>query len=409
MPRLLLFASLMGLLVPATATAQHWNRFRGPNGTGVLATDAIPVEWTEKDFLWKTKLPGTGHSSPVVWGERVFVTAGEESTGTRFVVCVRATDGTMLWTRRFDGKPYSKHRRNSVATSTPAADARHVYVAWGVPEQCVLMALDHNGKTVWEKDLGPFKGNHGFGASPVVVGDRVILANDQDGKGYVIALKATDGSVCWKLPRQSGNATYSTPCLFEGNGRQELILTNWQHGITSVDPETGKVYWEICCFEPAKKERAIASPVVAGDLVLGTCGFVTKQKHFVAVRPAKNDAKEVWRMERAVSYLPSPLVIDSRVYLCSELGVASCLDAATGKIIWQERLGDDFYASPVSTGKAIYCVSNDGDVYVLAPGDTFKVLAKNSIGEGTQSTPALTPQAILFRTPGRLIAIGKRK
>src|SRR5262249_40497647 len=155
--------------------------------------------------------------------------------------------------------------------------------------------------------------------------------------------------------------------------------------------------WELSCFAPKMQERSVASPVIAGDLVLGTCGFVTAQKHFVAVRPEGDSAKEVWRLEKAVSYLPTPLVKDGRIYLCSEAGIATCLAAATGKLLWQERLGNNFSASPVSAGNQIYCVADDGTVYVLAAAEKYQLLGKNSLGEPTQSTPAIAGGRIYFR------------
>ena len=146
-----------------------------------------------------------------------------------------------------------------------------------------------------------------------------------------------------------------------------VVFTNWQHGITALDPRTGKVQWETSVFDTKKQERAIASPIIAGDLVIGTCGFVTAQKHFVAVRPdGKGQATEVWRIEKAVAYLPTPLVKEGTIYSCSELGIVNCIEARTGKLIWQQRLEGKFSASPVCAGKAIYCARQAlGEVFVL--------------------------------------------
>src|SRR5262249_16746741 len=144
-----------------------------------------------------------------------------------------------------------------------------------------------------------------------------------------------------------------------------------------------------------------ASPIIAGELVIGTCGFVTAQKHFVAVRPtADGQVKEVWRIEKAVAYLPTPLVQDGRIYCCSELRILTCIKAASGKQNWQDRLEGQFSASPVCAGSAIYCTSNDGDVFVVATGDQFKLLARNKLGEGTQCTPAIAQGRMIIRTDG---------
>jgi outer membrane protein assembly factor BamB len=395
-------------LSATTAGAQEWPRFRGPNGNG-FADARLPASWSEKDYLWKVALPGQGHSSPVLWDKRIFVTSAERGTGRRLVLCLAAEDGRTLWTRDFTDSAYKMHQRNSSATSTPAVDADHVYVAWATPEQYLVLALDHAGQTVWQKDLGPYKSQHGFGVSPVVFEDIVVVADEADGDGALVALDRRTGAVRWQVPRHGKNATYSTPCVFQPAGRPaELIFTNWQHGITAVEPRTGKVTWEISVFEPSKPERAIASPVVAGDLVLGTCGFVTAQKHLVAVRPeAGGKVKEVWRVEKAVAYLPTPLVLGERIFLCSERGVVSWLEAATGKVLWQERLDGEYSASPVCAGTNIYCIANDGDVTVLAASDKYHFLARNRLGAPTQSTPALAGGRMYLRTASHLICVGQ--
>lgn len=388
-----------------------WPRFRGNNGDGISEMADPPVKWTEADFAWRTAIPGSGHSSPILWGERIFATSCDDKTGERYVVCLNAKGGKERWTRSFAAAAYHTHNRNSFATSTPAADAEHVYCCWAVPEKYSVMALDHDGKLVWETELGPYKSQHGYGASPIVVHGLVIVGDEQDGGGSLVALSTADGSIRWRIPRQGKNATYSTPCVLELPGkRPEVIFTNWQHGITSVSPADGKTNWELSVFETSKNERAIASPIVAGNLVLGTCGFVTAQKHLVAVQPGGGaggiEAREVWRLERSVSYLPTPLYYRRRVYCCSEQGIATCLKADTGEQVWQERLGGNFSSSPVCTGDYLYCCSNDGTVYVLATGDKYQLIAKNPLLEPTQATPALGPSHIYFRTRGHVLAVG---
>src|SRR5581483_11932623 len=157
----------------------EWARFRGPNGTGIGTAD-LPASWADKDYRWKAKLPGLGNSSPVLWGERLFVTAGDKA-GARYLLCHHADDGRLLWRRDFDSPKYKMHKRNTVATATPAVDARHVYIPWATPDKYVVMAVDHAGKTSWEVELGPYKSQHGFGVSPILFEDLLILPNEQDG------------------------------------------------------------------------------------------------------------------------------------------------------------------------------------------------------------------------------------
>jgi outer membrane protein assembly factor BamB len=404
---------MLGLLLASSATGQEWTRFRGPNGSGLGEANQIPLTWTDQDFAWKVPIPGTGHSSPVCWGKKLFLTSCEKATGTRIILGLDADTGKTLWKRTLEAEPYHTHRRNTFASSTPTVDDTRLYVCWATPEKLTVLALDHQGNEVWVRDLGRWKGGHGFAVSPILHEDLLILANDQDGKGVLLGLQRKTGTTAWEIPRHSGNATYSTPCVYQGQGGPaELIFTNWKHGMTSVDPATGKVNWELSIFEPDKKERAIASPVVAGDLVLGTCGFVTAQKHLVAVRPPQkpgDQPREVWRISRPVAYLPTPLVKGGLVFLCTEQGIASCLEVETGKSLWERRLRGTYSASPVCAGERIYCTSDEGDVTVLRAGPEFAVLGRGSLGEATQSTPALANGRIYFRTRSHLLALGKGK
>ncbi|MGF1578155.1 MAG: PQQ-binding-like beta-propeller repeat protein [Gemmataceae bacterium] len=400
------------LAIGGTALGQEWTRFRGPNGSGISPASTLPTQWTRKDYDWKVAIPGIGHSSPVVWKNRIFVTSFRPDNGQRIVVCLDRNDGHQLWKKIDSGEKHRKHKRNSFATSTPVVDATRLYVTWGSPSDYLVKALDHDGKLVWEKDFGPFKSKHGFGPSPILVDDLLVLAADQDKKGYLLAVNKTDGSVKWKIPRKSGNATFSTPCVFHPEGKKkEIIFTNWKRGITSVDPQTGKINWEVSCFVPTKPERAISSPVVVGDLVLGTCGFVTKQKNLVAMRPASvsksGQPEEVWRYQDKVAYMPTPLPIGNHVFLCSERGVASCLDAQSGNVVWQKNLANtEFYASPVSAGKAIYCTATNGEVFVFEATTKFRPLGRMELREKVASTPAIADGRIYFRTQKHLISIG---
>jgi outer membrane protein assembly factor BamB len=402
---------LLGLATYADrGVAQEWTRFRGPNGSGIGDLPNPPVTWTEKDYLWKSELPGAGYSSPVLWGEKLFVTACDAQTGERQIICLDAATGKSLWLHRSAAPAYHTHTRNSYATSTPAVDERHVYSCWATPDEYVVLAFQHDGTPAWQAQLGPYKSQHGYGTSPIVFGDLVIVAGEQDGGGSLFALDAATGKPRWTVPRRGKNATYSTPCVYQPAGRPaEVIFTNWQHGVTSIDPATGKQNWELSCFEVDKNERAIASPFVAGDLVLATCGFVTAQKHFVAVAPpgaAGGEAKEVWRLERAVSYMPTPVFHDGMIFASTEQGIALCLKADSGQQVWQERLSGNFGGSPVLAGGKLYCTDNKGEVVVLAAGPQYELLARNPLGEETQSTPAIANGRIYFRTLRHVLALG---
>ena len=224
-------------------------------------------------------------------------------------------------------------------------------------------------------------------------------------------MHAKDGSIAWKVPRSSKRLTYSTPCILSGPaGRDMAVFTNWEHGITGLDPASGRVLWEKDVFGKPSPERAIGSPVVAGDLVIGTCGFVTKLKHAVALRadPATGAVEEVWRIERSVPHIPTVLVVGERVYLWNDQGIVTCADRATGKVLWNERTPGEYFGSPVCAGDRIFAVNKTGTVVVLAASDTFRILAENKLEETCHTTPALAGGRMYIRTYERLHAIGKR-
>ena len=416
-PRRVRFAILVAsLLLPSVAFAQEWSRFRGPNGSGVNPTATVPATWTSDDYRFAVPVPGRGHSSPVLWSQRLFLVAADPASGQRTMLCYDALTGEKLWSREFPGTTHKKHRKNSFATSTPAVDAERVYACWAVPERITMVALSHDGDVDWEADLGSFKGGHGFGTSPVVVDDLVVLGNDQDGESSLIAVERDTGRTRWTAGRHSKRTTYSTPCLFRAGDRPaELIFTNWQHGISSIDPRDGSLNWETAVFGK-EKERAIGSPIVAGELVIGSCGFVTAAKHVVAVRPypagsprAKTQVEEAYRIERAVPHVPTPLVHDDLLFLWSDAGIVTCLEVGSGRRLWQKRVGGAFSASPVCASGRLYSVSEDGEVVVLAAGREYQELGRMELGETCFSTPAVALDTLYIRTSERLIAVGGRR
>ena len=400
---------ISALALTANLFADNWPRFRGPNGAGISA-DAIPVIWKKEHFKWKTALPGVGHGSPVVWKERIFLLCADEDTGERTAVGLNAKTGRVLWRTPFEAKVHRHHKQNSFASSTPTVDDSGVYFSWGTPEALTLLALTHDGKMKWRANLGPVKGGHGFGASPIIHGGMIVLNNDQDGASSLIALDQLTGDVKWKTPRQSKRLTYSTPCLYQAPGRdRELIFTNWHHGITAINPETGKVNWENDVFGKPAKERAIGSPIIAGDLVIGTCGFVTKFKHVVALRPKGGKMVEAWRIEKSVPHIPTPLLLGKNLFLWNDQGIVTCVEAATGKIHWTERAirSGRFFGSPVAANGKIYCSESNGKIIVLRGDGPFEVLAENDLDEKCHTTPAIANGVMYVRTYGHLQAIGK--
>jgi len=394
------------------ANAQEWTRFRGPNGTGQSDATTIPTSWSERDYVWKIELPGKGHSSPVVWGQRVFLLSGDPTSATEYVLCVDAATGKMLWQKSYPSKPHHLHLRNTYGSSSPAVDAQHVYIAWADPDHLMLKALDHDGDEVWSNDLGPFVSQHGFGTSPIVFRDLVILSNSQQaeqlapgqraGHSEMLAFDAATGAIRWKTPRTTSRSCYSTPCIYQPTGRApQLVCYNTADGIFGLDAMTGKPRWAIDVF----KMRNVNSPIVVGDLVFGSNGSGGGGNYLVAVR-AGDDPKLVYRVTKQAPYVPTPIARGDLVFLFYDRGIVTCIQAADGDVVWRKRLSKSFSGSPVLVGDKLYCIDDEGVVFVLAAQREFKELARNPLGEPSRSTPAVSSGRMFLRTVSHLYCVG---
>jgi outer membrane protein assembly factor BamB len=402
------------LLLPPALAGQEWTRFRGPNGTGISADTRVPTTWTEEDFRWRVAIPGESHSQPVIWGGRIFLTTAIDTGKERALVCLDKETGSELWTRKYPLPTHRPQNRNaSYANASPVVDADRVIACFVSRDHFWVRAFDHSGKELWSRELGPFASQHGHGASPMIYDGTVIVTNDQDGESFVVALDVQTGRDVWKTPRRTvpGGTAYGTPCVNRRpDGTPELIFTSQAHGISSLDPRTGALNWEARAYD----KRMVASPVVAGDLVIGSCGQGGGAGNYLsAVRlPAgKGDVTTshvAYTLRTATPYVPTPLYKDGRLYLISDAGIASALEAPTGRQLWSERLRAEFFGSPVLIDGRIYAPTTRGEMIVLATGDTFQLLARNPIGEGTHSTPCVDGGRLYVKTFTHLVCIGKK-
>jgi outer membrane protein assembly factor BamB len=408
------------LLLSAPLQAQEWTRFRGPNGTGISTAKGIPVSWTEEEINWRTRLPGVGHASPVIWGDRVFLLSAENDTAQRIVLCLDADSGRILWEQRYASSVHTKHARNSFASATPAVDEQRVYVCWSCPERYTLLALTHDGEPVWERDLGPYVSQHSCGTSPIVYEDLVILANDQDGAdrehpevqgtSFLIAVDRRTGETRWQTPRRSEQVAYSTPCVYQPpDGPPQLIFNSGAHGITSIDPATGHVNWEIDVLD----KRSVSSPIIAGGLIFGSTGSGGGGNYVAAVRPGSSDGRLapqlVYRIDNQAPYVPTAIAVGELLFLWSDGGIVTCLHAATGKTLWRQRVGGSFSGSPICVDGKLYAIDDDGTVVVLAAAEEYKLLGRTNLGEESRSTPAVAGGRMYLRTYSHLISVGGPK
>jgi outer membrane protein assembly factor BamB len=405
----------------AAATAEgaaNWPRFRGPNGSG-LSDAEIPAKWTDADINWKIELPGGGNSSPVVWGDRVFLTCANDKTGEHRVVCINANDGSIRWKRTYPSHGYQHHPFNSYASSTPALDAEHVYVCWSTPEEFTLLALDHDGKDLWSKDLGPFISQHGGGQSPIAFENLVVVGDDQEGpNSFLFALDHNTGDQVWKIARRPSNKfAPATPCVFQPkDGLAELIFASKQQGFTAVDPKNGHTIWEIPTLFDS---RPVASPYVADGLIFGSCGDGPSGHGFVAVRPAPNghSAELAYEFKKSVPYVPTSIVKNKMLFYVSDSGMMACIHADTGDKIWKERLDGTFFGSFVCAGDKLFITSKEGEVFVIAASDKFELLARNPVKfeaddpgiPPLSTTAAIAGGRMYVRTYTHLMSVGGKK
>jgi len=399
---------LFCVLTPIT-NAQEWTRFRGPNGSGVSSATTIPTTWTDDDLNWKVELPSVGHSSPVIWGEKLFVSCAGEKGAERILQCRSTKTGELIWEEKFKSHKHKTHKFNSFASSTPCVDERAVYTSWGTPEELVVIAVSHAGKILWEaRDLGSVAGGHGFGTSPILFDGMVIIANDTQKKSSLIALDCKTGQRRWETPRPGGRLNFSTPCIFSSTeAGDQAVFVAWPIGVTAVNAHTGKMAWEQPCFDKGKGQRAVGSPIVHDDLVFATSAFVSNPKHLVVLKPSAASAEEVFRVDNStVPHIPSLIVYEDRLFAWADKGIACCYDAKTGKRIWQKRVGGNFFSSPICVNGILYCIDVDGICVVVRAGDEYEELARIDLGEATRATPAVANGTMFIRTFSHLLSIG---
>jgi outer membrane protein assembly factor BamB len=410
--RLLVLPAVAVCWAVVSARAEDWPRFRGPNGTGTSQDKNIPVQFGAESIVWKAAIPGLGNSSPVVRNGKVYLESALEDGSKRLLICLDAATGRQAWQREIAAQASKTHKKNTLASSTPATDEKNVYAVFWDGKNIHLHAYTLDGKPVWQRDLGAWiqgrRGNHGAGLSPVVYGGRVFVNNDQDDTAALLAFDAASGKPLWKAPRKAFGACYSSPFLLERPGEPARLICGSTQGLSAYDPAGGKETWkwEWDWAGTRMPLRTVGSPIYHQGMVFLTSGDGAGDRAMAAV-PLGGD-KPAWEEKRSFPYVPTMLVKDDYIYWVNDRGIAACYVARTGQPVWTERLGGDMTASPVMIDGKIYAFSEQGDVYVFAAAPQFALLAKNSIGEPVMASPAVADGKLFIRGRSRLFAIGKK-
>lgn len=388
-----------------THAPTDWPNRRGPTAN-LIAPDSAdpPVEWSAtKNILWKAPLTGRGHASPIVVGDRVVIATADEAANTQSLHCFSRADGKPLWSTVAHRAELTRmHRKNSHASPTPISDGQHVYAVFINSDGIHATKLDlADGSIVWNKRLGDFTSEHGYGASPVFHRSAIIVSGEDKQGGFLTAIDRDTGDTVWTAPRKSPgtHGNYASPAVGVVAGRPQLVMHGFEH-TAAFDPDTGKELWRV----KGPTEVCANTPTLGKDTVYVAGGY--PRKKLLAITPGTNDAKIKWSDGKGVAYVTSMILHNDRLYVVDDKGIASLYNAATGESIWRKRLDGDFSGSPVLVGDRIYVSDEAGKTHVLAASDTFKQLATNTLPGSIMSTPAVTGDRLIIRTADALYGIG---
>jgi outer membrane protein assembly factor BamB len=437
--RVIVFAMLLGAVGywGGTASAGNWPQWRGPDGSGISSEKNLPLEWSPtKNIKWKTPIEGRSHSSPIVWGNRVFLTTaiegpvvpgakavkhmdgdkefyhpdsvGADHKHTFKVLCLDRDTGKILWqATAWEGTPYdNRHRKSSYAASTPVTDGKLVYAFFGTEG---LYAYDFKGKLAWKAQLGNLGTvGMGTGTSPILFEDLLIVQCDEENgaSSFIVALDKKTGKEVWKTPRKV-QVSWSTPILVRTTTRTELITSGTEF-VISYDPTTGKELWR----HKGVESNAIPSPVANSEMVFLVAGFPAKIA--LAIRlggsgDLTGTPNVPWQYAKGTAYVPSPILYGDYLYLMSDRGVLTCIDAKTGEVEYEGGripIPATFTASPVAFDGKILMTSEDGDTFIVKSGPRHEILGTNSVGEPVYASPAIANGRIFIRGEKNLYCIG---
>ena len=401
------FGICSALLISSASFAESpspvWGSFHGVDGQGFVANEQLPDQWTDNDYAWKQQVAARDVGSPVVSGGKVFLMESAPDQETISLTALDLNSGKRRWTKSYDQPAYHLHSRNTYASSTPAADDQFVFAAWSNPEHTYLKCFDHDGTEVWSRDFGTWQSQHGFGTSPRIFGSLVLLMNSQQanqlkegqvaGKSRMIAVDRATGETVWETDLKTTKACYGVPAIYQGpDGSKQIIGANTGNGLFGIDPETGKMLWNKEVFEM----RCCSSPLIVGDIAIGSSGSGGGGNHLVAVQiPQSNsdDPKQIYRIDRGAPYVPTPVIRGEHMFTVDDKGIAACWIAATGEEVWRQRIGGKFGASPIVVGDKLLLVSLDGEAVVIRASEDYELISRFDLGGPVGATPAFVSES----------------
>lgn len=396
-------AGAVAMVAAQGEAARYWTRWRGPSGQGLVSGTGYPDTWSStRNIAWRTSVPGTGNSSPVIWRDRVFLTTAYDRGARRSVLAYNRADGRQLWETFVPAQGVTAHQKNGYASSTPVTDGERIYASFGN----VLVALNLDGTVLWTRDLGVGRPYHGPAGSPLLYGDRVILYQDQSPNAFIAAFDVRSGQQIWRTAREA-TVGWGTPVAVRVGTRVEIVVSG-QYRVQAYDPDTGKELWRC----NGLTMEVIPTPVVGHGFVFASSG---RAGPTLAIRPGGSgdvtDSRLGWSSQRGSPFVPSALLYEGLLYTVNDMAsIVTAVDAATGRSMWQGRLGvaqrEGFSSSPVAVDGKLFFTNDEGETFVLRAGPTFELLHVNSMGERTLASPALVDGRWYVRTARHLVAIG---
>ena len=394
-------------LPPAKADAKDWPWWRGPTCDNIApAGQKPPLAWgAGSNILWQVRLPGLGHSTPCIVGDRIYVTSGDLAQGAVWLFCLERATGKTAWQAEVYKGPVAKlHADNSLASATPACDGERLFVPYQTDQAEGLVAVSLDGKVLWNKVVAPYKSIQGYSASPVFYKSAVIMPIEGGLGCRMVALHRATGEVVWRTTIRTVKESYATPLVARVAGRDQLLLIGGE-STRGYDPENGALLWE--CEGPST--FCDATPVVSGDVMYATAGW--PKRALMAIRAdGKGDVTKshvVWASDAKAGYIPSPILRDGLLYAVNDQGLMRCYDAADGRVLWEQEFKEPFYSSPLLVGAHIFVFDRKGKGYVMPAGRTAGPVVVNELPSGVFATPVILESRMYLRTLGDFYCIGK--